>query len=42
LMCKGAVEIPSDLMGMIYIDITNGIAAAADEIRMELGEVFSP
>jgi predicted nucleotide-binding protein len=40
LLCKGVVEIPSDLKGMIYIDITNGIAAAADEIRMELADVF--
>lgn len=32
------VEIPSDLTGMVYIDVTNGIAAAGEEIRLELDE----
>ncbi len=33
---KQGVEIPSDLAGIIYIDISNGVAAAGEEIRTEL------
>jgi len=36
LLAKKGVEIPSDLAGIIYIDITNGIAAAGEKIRLEL------
>ena len=33
---KGNVEIPSDLQGVVYIDITGGIDSAAERIRIEL------
>ena len=33
---KGDVEIPSDLQGVVYIDITHGIEAAAERIRSEI------
>lgn len=33
---KGNVELPSDISGVIYIDITKGIDKASDEIRNEL------
>ena len=36
LLKRGAVEIPSDITGLVYIDITKGIAAASEEIRSEL------
>jgi predicted nucleotide-binding protein len=37
LLCKGNVEIPSDLDGVVRISITNGIASAHKEILGELG-----
>jgi predicted nucleotide-binding protein len=40
-LCKNGVEVPSDLKGIIAIDITRGIASAETEIRMEMGELFS-
>jgi predicted nucleotide-binding protein len=36
LLHKGGLEIPSDLTGIIYIDITHGIEAAGEEIRRNL------
>lgn len=36
LLHKGAVEVPSDLHGIVYIDISQGIRAAARQIRAEL------
>lgn len=36
LLHKGPVEIPSDIMGIEYIDITNGIESAGESIRREL------
>lgn len=36
LLVKGHVEIPSDLAGIVYIDISNGMLAAGEEIRREL------
>ncbi len=38
LLYKGALEIPSDLAGVAYIDITHGIEAAGEEIRRNLVE----
>ena len=38
LLHKGAVEIPTDIAGMIYIDISGGITAAGETIRSELRE----
>ena len=34
---KGGLELPSDIHGIVWIDITNGIAAAGEDIRRELG-----
>ena len=36
---KGDLEIPSDLAGVIYISIRNGIEAAGEDIRKELLEI---
>ena len=36
LLYKAGVEIPSDLAGIIAIDISNGISAAGDQIQKEL------
>jgi predicted nucleotide-binding protein len=36
LLHKGDVELPSDISGIVWVDITNGIAAAGEEIRKEL------
>jgi CheY-like chemotaxis protein len=36
LLHKGTVEIPSDLHGIVYIDISRGVEAAGEDIRREL------
>jgi predicted nucleotide-binding protein len=36
LLYKGGLEIPSDLSGITYIDITHGIEAAGEDIRRNL------
>jgi predicted nucleotide-binding protein len=36
LLHKGPTEIPSDIIGIEYIDITNGIESAGESIRREL------
>jgi CheY-like chemotaxis protein len=36
LLYKGSLELPSDLSGIIYIDISNGIEASGELIRKEL------
>jgi CheY-like chemotaxis protein len=38
LLHKGETELPSDIQGLIYIDITNGVVAAGEQIRNELSE----
>jgi predicted nucleotide-binding protein len=40
LLYKGSLELPSDISGVIYIDITNGIESAAETIRRELQHVL--
>jgi predicted nucleotide-binding protein len=40
LLYKRGAEIPSDLSGVIYIDVTDGIAAAGERLRTELGHLF--
>lgn len=40
LLHKGPVELPSDISGIVWIDISNGIAAAGEEIRREAAELF--
>jgi len=39
LLYKGELEIPSDLSGVIYIDIANGIESAGEKIRREVTAV---
>lgn len=39
LLYKGPLELPSDLSGVVYIDITKGIDAAGEQIRKELQHV---
>jgi predicted nucleotide-binding protein len=36
LLYKGSLDLPSDLSGVIYIDITNGVEAAGESIRKEV------
>lgn len=38
LLHKGELELPSDIQGIVYIDITNGIEAAGEKIRTELDD----
>jgi CheY-like chemotaxis protein len=38
VLCKGDVERPSDLAGIDYIDITDGVSTAADQIKRELAD----
>ncbi|MDX6442952.1 MAG: hypothetical protein QOH71_26 [Blastocatellia bacterium] len=40
LLYKGNLELPSDIAGVIYIDISSGIEAAGEEIRRELSSVI--
>ncbi|MBI4288716.1 MAG: nucleotide-binding protein [Chloroflexi bacterium] len=39
LLHKGPLDLPSDLSGVVYIDISNGIEAAGEQIRRELQNV---
>jgi len=39
LLYQGSLELPSDLAGVTYIDVSNGIEAAGEEIRRELNNV---
>ncbi len=41
LLHKGPLELPSDIAGLIYIDISNGIEAAGEAIRRELRDVLA-
>ena len=36
LLYKGPLELPSDLGGVVYIDISKGIEAVSDQIRREI------
>jgi CheY-like chemotaxis protein len=36
---KGAIELPSDIQGIIWIDISNGIKAAGEDIRKEVAHI---
>ena len=36
LLVKRPVELPSDMAGIVHIDISNGINSAGEEIRREL------
>ena len=36
LLHKGAVELPTDISGIVYIPIDNGVKAASEDLRTEL------
>jgi CheY-like chemotaxis protein len=36
LLWCGPVELPSDISGIVYIDVTGGLEAASDELRREI------
>lgn len=40
LLYKGELELPSDIAGLIYIDITSGIESAGEGIRRELADLL--
>lgn len=40
LLYKGSLELPSDISGLEYIDISKGIEAAGEKIRRELQELL--
>jgi len=41
LLYKGELELPSDINGIVYIDVTNGIEASAETIRREVSEILN-
>ncbi|HVT05779.1 MAG TPA: TIR domain-containing protein [Thermoanaerobaculia bacterium] len=40
LLYKQGADIPSDLKGVVYVDVTNGVEAAGEQIRRELRGLF--
>jgi hypothetical protein len=40
LLHKGPLDLPSDISGLVHIDISNGVAAAGETIRRELSHVI--
>lgn len=40
LLHKGPIELPSDIAGLIYIDIKDGVQSAGETIRKEISYVF--
>lgn len=40
LLYQAQLELPSDLAGIIYIDVSNGIESAGEQIRKELNHVI--
>ena len=41
LLYKGTLEIPSDISGLVYVDISNGIEASGEQIRKEIASFLS-
>jgi predicted nucleotide-binding protein len=39
LLYQGNLELPSDLSGVLYIDISQGLEAAGEKIRREIQNV---
>ncbi len=39
MLHKGSIELPSDISGVVYVDISNGIEAAGETIRREVHNV---
>jgi predicted nucleotide-binding protein len=42
VLCKGKIELPSDIQGIVWIDISNGVKAAGEEIRKEVAHILEP
>lgn len=42
LLYKGPLDLPSDLSGVVYIDVSDGVPAAGETIRQELQHALSP
>ncbi|HEY9142214.1 MAG TPA: TIR domain-containing protein [Bryobacteraceae bacterium] len=42
LLHKGPIELPSDISGVVWIDITNGVKGAGEEIRKEVTALKKP
>jgi predicted nucleotide-binding protein len=40
LLHKGNLDLPSDISGVIYVDISSGVAAAGEQIRREISHVL--
>ena len=40
LLHKGPIELPSDISGIVYIDITHGVESAGEQIRKEVNHVL--
>lgn len=40
LLYKGELDLPSDISGIVYIDVTNGIEAEGETIRRELAAIL--
>lgn len=40
LLHKGSIELPSDIAGLIYVDISSGVESAGELIRKELAHVL--
>jgi predicted nucleotide-binding protein len=41
VLVKDGIELPSDIHGLVYINITNGVAAAGEDIRRELKDFLT-
>jgi CheY-like chemotaxis protein len=39
VLCKGKLDLPSDIQGIVWIDISNGVKAAGEEIRREVAHI---
>lgn len=40
LLYKSPLELPSDISGIIYVDISNGIESAGEYIRKQLSFIY--
>jgi predicted nucleotide-binding protein len=40
-LCKGPTELPSDIAGVVWVDISTGIHSAGERIRMETADILS-
>lgn len=40
VLCKGKIELPSDIQGIVWIDTSSGVRAAGEEIRKEVAHII--